>query len=293
VADIDDTGPTSHIFISQRLRLHYLDWGNPGAPTLILQHGGRDHARSWDWVAKALRRDWHVIAPDLRGHGDSAWSPDGAYILPYFVCDFAQLIQHIGADQVAIVSHSLGAAVSLRYTGLYPEKVSRLVAIEGVGGAPPEFAQRAQLAPAKRWRDWIEQRRAVSGRLTRRYASIEEALERMRAENTHLSADQARHLTLHGVSRGEDGTYSWKFDNYVRLPAPMEINDAETQAIWGQISCPTLLAFGRDSWASDPTADGSLAHFRNARAVGFDNAGHWLHHDQLDGFLAELRRFLA
>ncbi len=65
-------GPTSQSFISQRLRLNYVDWGNPGAPPLILVHGGRDHCRNWDWVAADLRRDYHIIAPDLRGHGDSS-----------------------------------------------------------------------------------------------------------------------------------------------------------------------------------------------------------------------------
>src|SRR6516164_886165 len=78
---LDSSGPTSRIYFSQRLRLHYVDWGNPGAPPVILLHGCRDHCRNWDWVATALRRDWHVLAPDLRGHGDSQWSPDGSYTL--------------------------------------------------------------------------------------------------------------------------------------------------------------------------------------------------------------------
>ena len=64
-------GPTSRHYFSQRLRLHYVDWGNPDAPPLLLVHGGRDHCRNWDWVAVALRKDWHIICPDLRGHGDS------------------------------------------------------------------------------------------------------------------------------------------------------------------------------------------------------------------------------
>ncbi len=76
----DMPGPTSRIFFSQRLRLHYVDRGNPDAPPLLLVHGGRDHCRNWDWVAQALRKDWHVICPDLRGHGDSQWSPDGNYV---------------------------------------------------------------------------------------------------------------------------------------------------------------------------------------------------------------------
>ena len=74
-------GPTSHTYFSQRLRLHYVDWGNPGKPPLLLVHGGRDHCRNWDWVAEALRDEWHIIAPDLRGHGDSQWSTDGSYTM--------------------------------------------------------------------------------------------------------------------------------------------------------------------------------------------------------------------
>ena len=74
-------GPTSHSYYSQRLRLHYVDWGNAGKPPLLLVHGGRDHCRNWDWTAEVLRDDWHIIAPDLRGHGDSQWSPDGSYTM--------------------------------------------------------------------------------------------------------------------------------------------------------------------------------------------------------------------
>ena len=70
--DHDELGPSSSFYISQRLRLHFVDWGGEAKPPLFLVHGGRDHARSWDWVARALRDEDHVIAPDLRGHGDSA-----------------------------------------------------------------------------------------------------------------------------------------------------------------------------------------------------------------------------
>src|ERR671939_1783552 len=83
--DTEAGGPTSHVYFSQRLRLHYVDWGNPDAPPLLLLHGGRDHCRNWDWVAGAMRRDWHVIAPDLRGHGDSQWSPDGNYAMAAYL----------------------------------------------------------------------------------------------------------------------------------------------------------------------------------------------------------------
>ena len=99
-------GPTSRHYISQRLRLHYVDWGNPEAPPLLLVHGGRDHCRNWDWVAQALRRDWHIICPDLRGHGDSNWSPDGNYSMSAFIYDLDQLIHQQKLAPVTIVAHS-------------------------------------------------------------------------------------------------------------------------------------------------------------------------------------------
>ena len=123
-------GPTSRIFFSQRLRLHYVDWGNADKPPIILLHGGRDHCRNWDWTAAALGQDWHIMAPDLRGHGDSEWSADGSYSIAGYVYDLAQLIHGQGLAPVRIVAHSLGGNIALRYAGLYPEAVSRVVAIE-------------------------------------------------------------------------------------------------------------------------------------------------------------------
>src|ERR1700712_6060227 len=152
-------GPTSNSFISQRLRLNYVDWGNPDAPPLILQHGGRDHCRSWDWVADELRHDWHVIAPDLRGHGDSAWSPEGHYQMDAFVYDFAQLVHTLGHEQVTIIAHSLGGNVATRFTGLYPEKVRKLVNIEGLGPAPEQRALVEAEGTANRTRKWIDDKR--------------------------------------------------------------------------------------------------------------------------------------
>ena len=129
-------GPTSRIYFSQRLRLHYVDWGNSDAPPLVLVHGGRDHCRNWDWVAEELRRDWHVIAPDLRGHGDSGWSQDGTYGMAGYIYDLAQLVHQLKLAPVTIIAHSLGGNIALRYAGLYPDNVAKVVAIEGLGPSP-------------------------------------------------------------------------------------------------------------------------------------------------------------
>lgn len=284
--------PTSHNFVSQRTRLHYADWGNADAPLLLLVHGGRDHCRSWDWTAENLRDDWHVVAPDLRGHGDSEWSRDGTYDLPTFVYDLAQLIHQLGADPVTIVAHSLGGNIATRYTALYPERVRRLVSIEGLGPSPAMLEERRAKPIAERWRKYIDDKRAASARLPRRYASLDEALARMRHENKHLSEDQARHLTIHGVNRNEDGSWSWKFDNYLNIWGFTDLPTEDIEALWASVTCPTLLIYGADSWASNPERDGRARHFRNARTIEFENAGHWVHHDQFERFVAEVRGFL-
>ena len=293
MSDIDAAGPTSHVYFSQRLRLHYVDWGNPAAPPLLLLHGGRDHCRNWDWVAAAMRRDWHVIAPDLRGHGDSQRSPDGNYAMAAYVYDLAQLIHRQELAPVTIVAHSLGGNIALRYAGIYPDAVRKLVAIEGLGPAPAVAAERAKRPIDDRMRAWISEQRSLAGRRPRRYASVEEALRRMQGENRHLSTEQARHLTRHGINQNEDGTYSWKFDNYVRSQAPYDVPQADLEYLWSRIICPTLLVYGDESWASNPSRDGRARHFRNARVVSFERAGHWVHHDRLDAFVAEVRAFLG
>src|SRR5438046_9546678 len=87
--DVQVLGPTSHYFYSQRLKLHYVDWGNAERRPLLLLHGGRDHCRSWDWVAADLRRDFHILAPDLRGHGDSASPAGSTYSMIDYLPDLA------------------------------------------------------------------------------------------------------------------------------------------------------------------------------------------------------------
>jgi pimeloyl-ACP methyl ester carboxylesterase len=286
-------GPTSRIFFSQRLRLHYVDWGNAGAPPLVLVHGGRDHCRNWDWVAARLREDWHVIAPDLRGHGDSEWSRDGTYMMAGYVYDLAQLIHQQTLAPVTLIGHSLGGNIVLRYSGLYPENVARLVAIEGLGPSPRMFAERFAKGFPQRMRDWIAEQRALSGRMPRRYPSLEDAYRRMQEENKHLTPEQARHLTQHGVNQNEDGTYTWKFDNYVRSWPPYDMPADEVEALWARIGCPTLLVYGKESWASNPVSDGRAKHFRNAKVVTIERAGHWVHHDKLDEFMAHVGHFFA
>lgn len=290
---MDLAGPASHSYFSQRLRLHYADWGNAEKPPLILLHGGKDHCRNWDWVAQELREDWHIIAPDVRGHGDSQWSTDGNYAIMAMVTDLAQLIHQLDLSPVTIVAHSMGGNIALRYTGLYPETVRRLVAIEGLGPGPDMLVEREKTGQLQRVRNSIEEKRNAAGRQMRRYATFEDALKRMQEENGHLSDKQARHLTTHAVIRNEDGSYSWKFDPYVQHWDSVDLQQSDIQKLWGNITCPTQLHYGDDSWASNPEKDGRIKYFGdNVTVKSFANAGHWLHHDQFDQFVGELRAFI-
>jgi pimeloyl-ACP methyl ester carboxylesterase len=191
-----------------------------------------------------------------------------------------------------LVGHSLGGSLVLRYAGLFPERVERLVAIEGLGLSPESLKEKSSRPAPDRWREWIEHRRASARRAPRHYPTLEAAVARMRERNDHLSVEQALHLTAHGVNRNEDGSYGWKFDPYLRNLPPQDMTDNDLPDFWRRISCPILLCLGLDSWASNPIKDGRAAHFQDVRLVEFAEAGHWLHHDRFDAFLGELRAFL-
>ena len=284
-------GPTSHSYFSQRLRLHYLDWGNPDAPPLLLIHGNRDHAHNWDWTAARLQDRYHIIAPDLRGHGDSQWSAGSMYAPAEFVYDIAQLVHQQELAPLRVVAHSLGGNVALRYAGAYPEHVERLVVIEGWGGIMPAHKQPA--TPA-RMTGWIETQRSLAARQPRRYPTLDDAYQRMLEANPHLSAEHARHLTIHGANQNEDGTYSWKFDNYTHASQLLDLPAADVRALWRNIACPVLLIAGSESWirsGGDPTA--LVDDFVDARHEVVEGAGHWVQHDQLDRFLDLVEDFLA
>jgi len=286
----DRTGPTSHSFFSQRLRLHYVDYGNSDAPLLVLLHGGRDHARSWDFVAEKLRDRYHVVAPDLRGHGDSAWAVGSHYSILDYILDLARLLEHLGSKRVILVGHSLGGAIALQYAGVAPEGVEKLCAIEGLGPPPGMFPDRPI---DERLAEWISTMRELAARQPRRYASLEEAASRMHEANPHLTEEMARHLTLHGSMRLEDGSFAWKFDNYVRAWPPTRYDREGVERLWSRIRVPVLLFRGKESWAEDPVADGRAGHFREYRYVEVDGAGHWVHHDRLDVFMGSLEEYLA
>lgn len=285
----DIIGPTSHFFYSQRLKLHYVDWGNHNKPLAVLVHGGRDHSRNWDFVALDLRNYFHIIAPDLRGHGDSDWSIGGSYSITDHVLDLGQLLNALPQQPAVLIGHSLGAGVALQRAGVFPEAVKAVIAIEGLG---PPGAMLRETPAHERMEHWVSDMLALAQRKPREYPSIEQAMARMKEANPHLSPDLAHHLTIYGVRRNENGTFSWKYDNYTRATSPYLFNLKDAMEIWSRVRAPTLLVRGDASWAGDWERDGRLEAFRAAELVTIPGAGHWVHHDRLAEFLQVVHRFL-
>jgi pimeloyl-ACP methyl ester carboxylesterase len=280
------TMPSDRFFESQGLRLHYCDWGNAGAPALVLLHGGRDNCRSLDVLASALASDFHVLAPDLRGHGDSDWARGSSYSLADYVYDLARLLAHAGLDAIALAGHSMGGMVALTYAGTFPERVTRLAVLDGVVTLPGRT-----LPPIhERIASWIAELDAIAARPPRRFATLGEAAARLSAHNRRLTAEKALALAAHAARRNEDGSYSWKFDEHQQVRAPYRLSGEDYAALWSRIACPTLLMRAEQSPLPDPQA--ALPYFRDARLARIADAGHWLHYDQPDEVLAQLQLFL-
>jgi pimeloyl-ACP methyl ester carboxylesterase len=285
--------PETFAFSSQGLRLNVCAWGRPDAPPLILLHGVRDHARSWDRIAAAFAGRYRVLAPDLRGHGDSEWAKGGFYPTEAYVFDLAELVETLQIQTFAFIGHSLGGNIGLRYAALFPERVSRIVAIEGLSHSPKLLAERRAVPVETRLRDWIAKQREIAGKPPRRYASLGDATARLAREHPRLDPDFAAHLTRHGVAAHPDGSVSFKFDPALRAFPPVEMAAEDVWRLWSLVSAPALLVYGAQSWASNPVADGRARHFRDAEVVTLENAGHWAHHDRREAFVAEAERFLG
>jgi pimeloyl-ACP methyl ester carboxylesterase len=257
---------------------------------MLLVHGVQDNCHTWDWFATEFADEFHVVALDLRGHGDSEWVRGSSYHHLDYVYDIAQLVRQTSLSPAVVVGHSMGGTLAALYAGLYSEAVKHLVLIEGIGMWPGPFEQSSA---AQRIRSWIDTTRSLSGRIPKRYQSLEEAFERMHQANAHLSTDQARHLTSHGSNQNEDGTYSWKYDNYTHAFPAYHIPQADTVELWQSIACPTLCINAKDGFPHRIGQNDTLQYFRHGALIDIADAGHWTHHDQLQTVVAATRDFLG
>lgn len=284
--------PGSHTYQSNRLKLHYVEWGDPKGEPLLLVHGGQDHCRNWDWLARGLSENYRVLALDLRGHGDSEWVKGGSYQLTDFIYDIDELVTQLRLAPLRIIGHSLGGAISARYSGLYPDNVIKLVNIEGFGSSPSQVALAMATPIEDSLLKWVADTRKSAAHQPRTYPNLAAAAQRMGAAHPGLSTEQVEHLTYYGARELAEGGYQWKFDPYVRVNSATPLTPTENARLYGRIRCPVLMIRGLDSWTSDPAVDGRSDPYQDVRVVQVANAGHWVHHDQLDTVMTLLSEFL-
>ena len=278
------TEPVQHFYESQRLRLSYWAWGHEDAQPLILLHGGRDHARSWDDIAEAFAADHYVVAPDLRGHGESAWSPGSEYPTSQYAVDLLTLVERFDRP-VRMICHSFGGQITFIAAGTYPGRFASIVAIEG---RVPGLYEEPQPMNPERFRGYVERRRSLETRQVRRYPDLDSAIKRVGEMNPRLSPEQARHIAVHAV-RGDGDEFIWKFDNWSRPGVRRdEFTMAEMRSFLGAIACPVLFLVGSEAGAKrgmERWAEG----FADVRTLVVEGAGHWVHHDAPERVVALTR----
>ena len=277
------------------LPLHVRVWGDRAKPAVILQHGGRDHGRSWDWTVAALADRYCLIVPDLRGHGDSGHATGGHYAEEAYLADFAAVdawvAERWGAPP-ALVGHSLGGGICLRYASAYPERVARVVSMEGLGRSQKSYDEAMETPLAERYRKSADKRLSLARSEPRHFADHEEAIARMASLHPQLRPDQSRHLAVHALREDARG-WGWKHDRMLAWTETRPMPPEEYLAAYAAIACPVLLMYGEDSWASSPKADGRMDAFREARLITYERAGHWLHHDRFEAFIEDVSAFLG
>jgi pimeloyl-ACP methyl ester carboxylesterase len=214
-----------------RLKYHVRLWGKPSQPPLVMLHGHRDAAISYQFVVDAFASEHFIIAPDWRGHGFSGWAE--RYNFHDYLADLDALLDHfLGDISVPVIGHSLGGNVACIFAGLRPRRVSHLVSLDGFG-LP---ARDASLAPAH-MRIWLDSLRQEPTAPV--YDSVEQMALRLQRANPLLDARRAYFLAAH-VGRRVEGGLSWAFDPAHRRPFAVPHRFEEWRACVEQITAPVM-----------------------------------------------------
>lgn len=267
--------PTSRFFEANGLRLNYVDWGNVGAPPMILLHHVNSQSRTWDRFARQVRGKYHVVALDMRGHGDSEWAGAGQYTTEDYAKDVAALVSHLELDRTILLGGSTGGRVALVYAALHPERVSALV-MEDVGAVRPpsiasNFAERLAAGDPE-------------------FDTIEEWAAHLRGRNQRTPAEVFQHLAQHSTRRLPSGKLVLKRD-------PAILMDMQPLELWEyveKIRAPLLLVLGSESTI---VGEDQQIRFRQIQPdieiVVVPGAGHIVVHDKPDEFERVVHSFLT
>ena len=273
--------PASAYARIQGLRLHYLDWGTTGMPPILFLHGGGLSAHTWDLLCAVLRSEYHCIAPDQRGHGDSDWSAEMDYTFETQQHDVEALVEHLGLERFFLVGMSMGGMNALLYAAQHSQRVLGLALVD-VG---PEV----QVAGGQRIVDFMRQ--------TAEAESIDALIARALEFNPARDPRLLRRSLLHTFR--PDGRGRWVRKNDTRHLATANFAErvAQLKSYWplvALISCPTLVVRGaRSDVFSDEDAETLARRLPNGRWLRVENAGHTVQGDNPRGLIEALRPFFA
>ncbi|HXY93820.1 MAG TPA: alpha/beta hydrolase [Acidimicrobiia bacterium] len=260
--------------VIRSLRFHFSEWGEPGAPEILLLHGGNQSAHSWDLVSLHLSDRYHVFALDQRGHGDSEWARDQDYSIDAKAADALAFIDDQQLESPVIMGHSMGGRVTMNVTLARPD-VPRGVVLVDVG---PELSPQG-----------VE---VIHNFVTRNveFDDLEEFLDNVVKYDRFRSREHIARTVKYNMLRRADGKYVSKVDHR-RVP----VSDSEmTLAHAKEMTCPVLLVRGGESDILEPDAAQRFADtLPDGRLVTVPNTGHNVHSGNTPGFLEAITPFLA
>ena len=261
------------------LHHHVRIWGDAAAPRMFLLHGWMDVSASFQFLVDSFSRDWHVIAPDWRGFGLSDWVREG-YWFPDYYADLEALADHYQpGEPVRLVGHSMGGVIASIYAGIRPDRVARLVSMEGLG-----LARHAPDQAPVRYAQWLDQLKDPPA--FKPYRSFDEVAARLRKTNARLSEEHAAFLARHWAKQLPGGEVVLHSDPRHKTFNPYLFRIDEAIACWRRVTTPVLLVSGQQSNIPARMRDTpeQLAErkgaFRDRREVELDECGHMMHHDQ-------------
>jgi esterase len=280
--DVDElVVPAEHDVVVDGLRLHYLDWGRRDRPPLLFLHGGCLTAHTWDLVCLALRADFHCLAVDQRGHGDSEWSPILDYGPDAHVRDIRGLIEQLGLTKPMLIGQSLGGLNAMIYAAQATDQLAGVVMVD-VG---PDV----QSSAVRRVTDFVMGDPGDG--------SVEDFVERAQAFNARRDPRLLRYSLLHNLRQLPDGTWTWKYDRRGLTPKYFASVRRSLEGLRDgaeAVTCPVLVIRGAESDAlSDAQAAGFAATLPDGRWAKVENAGHTVQGDNPGGLAEVLTDFLT
>jgi pimeloyl-ACP methyl ester carboxylesterase len=288
--------PSRSEFLQVRgLRSHVRHWGRAGAPKVFMVHGWMDVAASFQFVVDCLEHDWHVIAPDWRGFGLSERTASDCYWFADYVADLDAILDHyVPGEAVNLLGHSMGGNVVSLYAGVRPQRVRRLINLEGFGMP----VTRPEQSP-RRYAKWLDELKTPA--TMRAYPSVEAVAARLQKTNPRLTDARAAFLAQHWSAQNAAGEWEILGDPKHKLPSPLLYQVEEILACWRAITAPVLWVEADDTnmwqWMGPkPEArieiDRRLAQLADVRPHLMKDAGHMLHHDQPEQLARLLEAFL-